>query len=147
FALPLVPVPPAGLPSTLLDRRPDIRQAEEVLVAANAQIGIARAALFPTLSLTAAAGAQSAELDTLLTTGAGIWTLGFGLALPIFDAGRRSARVEQAEARSEQALVGYQRSIETAFREVADALVNVEETAAAEDELKLRLQAARSALD
>src|SRR5439155_3128823 len=122
FTLPIPPTPPPGLPSTLLERRPDIRSAEQVMVAANAQIGIARAALFPTISLTAALGQQSAELGQLLTSGAGIWTLGFGLAAPIFDAGRRSARVEQAEARSEQALVGYQRSIETAFREVADAL-------------------------
>jgi multidrug efflux system outer membrane protein len=147
FALPLPPVPPAGLPSSLLERRPDIRAAEQTLVAANALIGVARAALFPSISLTAALGAQSAELGNLLSSGAGIWSLGAGLALPIFDAGRREARVEQAEARREQALAGYQRSIETAFREVADALVNVAESAATEEELKLRLQAARSALE
>ena len=147
FALPLPPTPPPGLPSALLERRPDIRSAEQSMVAANAQIGVARAALFPTISLTAALGTQSAELGNLLTSGAGIWSLGAGLALPIFDAGRREARVEQAEARREQALAGYQRSIETAFREVADALVNVQESAAAEDELKLRLEAARNALE
>ena len=147
FALPLAPVPPAGLPSTLLDRRPDIRQAEEALVAANAQIGIARAALFPTLSLTAAAGVQSAELDTLLTTGARIWTLGFGLALPIFDAGRREARVDQARERREQALAGYQKAVETGFREVSDALVNVQQSGEREAELKARLDAARNALE
>ena len=147
FALPLPPTPPPGLPSSLLDRRPDIRSAEETMVAANAQIGIARAALFPTISLTAGLGTQSAELGQLVSSGAGIWSLGFGLALPIFDAGRREARVEQAEARREQALAGYQRSIETAFREVSDALVNVEQSAGTEEELKLRLQAARSALE
>jgi multidrug efflux system outer membrane protein len=147
FKLPLVPVPPAGLPSTLLDRRPDIRQAEENLVAANAQIGIARAALFPTVSLTAGAGQQSGELDTLLTTGARIWSLGFGLALPIFDAGRREARVDQARARREQAVAGYQRAIESGFREVADALVNVQQTGASEAELLARLDAARNALE
>jgi multidrug efflux system outer membrane protein len=147
FTLPLVPVPPAGLPSTLLDRRPDIRQAEENLVAANAQIGIARAALFPAVSLTAGAGQQSGELDTLLTTGARIWSLGFGLALPIFDAGRREARVDQARARREQAVAGYQRSVETGFREVSDALVNVQQTGATEAELLARLEAARNALE
>ena len=147
FALPLVPVPPAGLPSALLDRRPDIRQAEENLVAANAQSGIARAALFPAVSLTAGAGVQSGELDTLLTSGARIWSLGFGLALPIFDAGRREARVDQARARREQAVAGYQRAIESGFREVADALVNVQQTGASEAELRERLQAARSALE
>jgi len=147
FALPLPPTPPAGLPSVLLDRRPDIRSAEQSMVAANAQIGIARAALFPAISLTAALGTQSAELGQLLSSGAGIWSLGFGLALPIFDAGRREARVEQAEARREQALANYQRSVETAFREVSDALVNVEQSAGTEAELQARLQAARSALE
>jgi outer membrane protein, multidrug efflux system len=147
FALPIPPTPPAGLPSSLLERRPDIRSAEQGMIAANAQIGVARAALFPTISLTASLGAQSAELGQLLTSGAGIWSLGAGLAAPIFDAGRREARVEQAQARHEQALAGYQRSIESGFREVADALVNVGESAATEKELELRLQAARSALE
>jgi multidrug efflux system outer membrane protein len=147
FALPVPPAPPAGLPSALLDRRPDIRSAEQSLAAANAQIGVARAALFPTVSLTGALGAQSAELSDLLASGAGIWSLGFGLSLPIFDAGRREARVEQADARREQALANYQRSIETAFREVSDALVNVGESAGTEADLAARLQAARSALE
>jgi multidrug efflux system outer membrane protein len=147
FALPIPPTPPAGLPSALLERRPDVRSSEQSLVAANAQIGVARAALFPAISLTGALGMQSAELGNLLTGGAGVWSLGLGLAAPIFDAGRREARVEQAEARREQALAGYQRSIESAFREVADALVNVAETAAAERELELRLLAARNALE
>jgi multidrug efflux system outer membrane protein len=147
FNLPLAPVPPAGLPSTLRERRPDIRPAEEVLVAANAQIGVARAALFPTLSLTAAFGGQSAELADLLTGPGRIWTLGAGLTAPIFDAGRREARVEQARARREQALAGYRKAIETGFREVSDALVNVEQSAASETELQARLEAARNALD
>jgi multidrug efflux system outer membrane protein len=147
FALPMPPLPPAGLPSSLLERRPDIRAAEQTLVAANAQIGVARAALFPAISLTGALGAQSAEFSTLLSSGAGIWSLGFGLALPIFDGGRRSARVDQAEARREQQVASYQRSIETAFREVADALVNVEQTGGAETDLQVRLEAARNALE
>ena len=148
FALPTVPLPPAGLPSTLLDRRPDIRQAEETLVAANAQIGIARAALFPTVSLTAGAGIQSAQFADLVGgPGAAIWNVGVALSAPIFDAGRRSARVDQASARREQAVAGYQRAIETGFREVADALVNVQQTGESEAELKDRLDAARNALD
>jgi outer membrane protein, multidrug efflux system len=147
FALPLPPTPPPGLPSALLERRPDIRSAEQTMVGANALIGVARAALFPTISLTAALGTQSAELSTLLSSGAGIWTLGFGLALPIFDAGRREARVEQAEAVRSQALASYQGSIETAFREVSDALVNVEQTTGTEEELRARLEAARNALE
>jgi multidrug efflux system outer membrane protein len=147
FALPLPPVPPAGLPSALLERRPDIRSAEQSLVAANAQIGVARAALFPTLSLTASAGVQSAELAELFTNPARVWTLGAGLVGPIFDGGRREARVEQAEARREQAVAGYQRAIEAGFREVSDALVNVRESAQAEEELRGRLDAARKALE
>jgi len=148
FSLPLVPLPPAGMPSTLLDRRPDIRQAEENLVAANAQIGVARAALFPSVSLTASAGVQSAEFaDLVAGPGAAIWSLGVALAAPIFDAGRREARVEQAAARREQALAAYQRAIETGFREVADALVNVQQTGDSETELKARLDAARNALE
>jgi len=148
FSLPIVPLPPAGMPSTLLDRRPDIRQAEEALVAANAQIGVAKAALFPTISLTGFAGVQSAVFaDLLAGPGARIWSLGAGLSAPIFDAGRRGARVDQADARAQQAVAGYQRAVETGFREVSDALVNVQQTGESEEELMARLKAARNALE
>lgn len=147
FKLPVPPVPPSGLPSALLDRRPDIRNAEQNLVAANAQIGVAKAALFPSISLTGALGAQSAAFSNLLSGGAGIWSLGYALSLPIFDAGRREARVEQAEARQQQALAGYQSAVETAFREVSEALINAEQTGATETDLAARLQAARNALE
>ena len=148
FGLPIVPLPPAGLPSALLDRRPDIRQAEEGLVAANAQIGIARAAMFPTISLTASAGVQSAQFaDLVAGPGASIWSLGVALAGPIIDEGRREARVDQARARREQALAGYQKAVETGFREVSDALVNVQQSGESEAELKARLDAARNALE
>jgi multidrug efflux system outer membrane protein len=147
FALPVPPAPPAGLPSALLERRPDIRAAEQRLVAANALIGTARAALFPSISLTGELGGQSAELSDLLASGARVWSLGFGLTLPIFDGGRRSARVEQAEARRAQALAAYQGAIESGFREVADALVSIEHSAASEAELRARLDAARNALE
>jgi len=147
FALPLPPTPPAGLPSSLLERRPDVRAAEESMIAANAQIGVARAALFPSISLTGLLGSQSAEFSNLLSSGAGIWSIGFGLALPIFDAGRRTARVDQASARREQALANYQRAIETAFREVSDALVNIAQTGSSEADLQGRLEAARNALE
>jgi multidrug efflux system outer membrane protein len=147
FTLPVPPPLPPGLPSTLLERRPDVRAAEQTMVSANAQIGVARAAQFPTLSLTAAVGAQSAEFSDLLSKGAGIWSIGLNIAAPLFDAGRREARVDQARARSDQAVASYQRSVETAFREVADALVNVDRSNGSEAELQLRLQAARSALE
>ena len=147
FELPLPPAPPPGLPATLLARRPDIRSAEQAMIAANAQIGAARAALFPTVALTGSLGAQSAELSNLLASGAGVWSLGLSALAPIFDGGRREARVEQAEARRAQALAGYQRSIETAFREVADALASVAQAAGAEADLAARLAAARNALE
>src|SRR5204862_71389 len=118
------------------------------LRAANAQIGVARAALFPSITLTGAAGVQTAQFGDLLAgPGAAIWSIGAGLAAPIFDAGRRGARVDQAQARREQSVAGYQRAIETGFREVSDALVNVQQTGESEAELMLRLQAARNALD
>ena len=105
--------------------------------------GNARATLADPIGI----GSQSAEFADLLKSGAGIWNLGLGIAAPLFDAGRREARVDQATARREQAVAGYQRSVETAFREVADALVNVERSTSSEAELQLRLQAAGSALD
>jgi len=122
-SLPLPPVPPAGLPSALLENRPDIRQAEQALIAQNAQIGVAKAALYPSISLTGSFGGESLELGDILKSGARIWSLGLGLDLPIFDSGRRNARVDQATARQKQALAQYQTAIQGAFREVNDALV------------------------
>ncbi len=101
-ALPTPALPPAGLPSELLERRPDIRQAEQALIAANAQIGVAKAAMFPTITLTGALGAQSGELSKLRDSGSRIWSLGFGLSLPIFDSGRYRARTDAAIAREHQ---------------------------------------------
>lgn len=144
--LPAPPVPPPGLPSTLLERRPDILQAEEALIASNAQIGVAKADLFPVVSLTGSLGAQSKALAGLLAPGATIWSVGFGLTAPLFDAGRRNARVDAAVARQQQSLANYQKTTETAFREVADALTNVQRSASTEQDLQTRLTAVRDAL-
>jgi multidrug efflux system outer membrane protein len=144
--VPVPPVPPAGLPSELLARRPDIQQAEQQLISANAQIGIARAALLPSVSLTGALGGESRALATLLDSGSRIWSLGFGLTVPIFDWGRVAARVDAAEAREHQLVASYQKTIETAFREVADAITSSQLTAEAEDDLQVRAKAARNAL-
>ena len=122
--LPMPPEPPAGLPSSLLENRPDIREAEQNLIAENAQIGIAKAALYPSISLTGIFGGESLELGDILKSDARIWTLGLGLDLPIFDAGKRQSRVEQVTAQQKQALAQYQTAIQNAFREVNDALVN-----------------------
>ena len=102
--------------------------------------------MFPTISLTAYAGGQSTALATVLSSGASIWSLGFGLALPIFDAGRYAARMQAAEARQRQSVAGYQKAVETAFREVADALTTLQQTEASEQDLQLRATAARNAL-
>ena len=145
FALPVPPTPPAGLPSSLLERRPDIRAAEQTLIAANAQIGVARAARFPAVSLTAFLGGQSAAVEDIASSG--IWGLGIGVVAPLFDAGRRAAVEDQAAARYQQQLASWQRSVEGAFREVSDALVNLEETGNSEADLRARVEAARNALE
>ena len=144
--IPSPPLPPAGLPATLLERRPDIREAAATYEAANAQIGVARAAQFPTFSLTGALGAQSRELSTLFSAGAGIWSIGLGAVGPIFDGGRYAARTEQAEARARQSALSYEKTAQTAFREVSDALSNVRLTADAEQDLTRRVEQARNAL-
>jgi len=139
-ALPIPPLPPSGLPSQLLERRPDVRQAEATLAAATERIGVARAAQFPTLSLTGSFGVQSAELSSMFSSTSRVWSLGAGLLGPIIDGGRYAARTEQAQAQARQAEAGYQKAVETAFREVADALSNVRL------DLRSRVDQARNAL-
>jgi len=114
---------PAGLPSDLLTNRPDIRQAEHSLQAANANIGAARAAFFPRISLTGSYGSASNTLGGLFESGSGAWTFGPQLSLPIFDFGRNSANLDLSEVRKNKAVAAYEKTIQTAFREVADALV------------------------
>lgn len=114
---------PAGLPSDLLLRRPDIRAAEQQLIAANANIGAARANFFPRISLTTSLGRVSSDLDGLLGSGGQrAWLLGAGLDLPLFDMGRRQAGLEAAEAQRNIVVAQYEQSIQSAFQEVADAL-------------------------
>jgi len=144
--LPVPPIPPVDLPSALLERRPDIRAAEENLVSANAQIGVAKAALLPRISLTGAFGGESKDLSALVQSSGRIWSIGFALSLPIFTAGRLDAEVDATRARERQALATYQKSIQTAFREVADALVNVEQTRATVVDLEDSVDAARNTL-
>jgi multidrug efflux system outer membrane protein len=120
---PHVPDIPVGLPSALLERRPDIREAEQVLVAANANIGVAKAAYFPRISLTGTGGVQSAALSSLFSTPAGLWFVGAGLSQPIFNAGRTRSRVELSQAQQEEAVLAYQQAIQQSLREVSDALI------------------------
>ena len=114
---------PAGLPSSLLERRPDIRQAEQQLIAANAQIGVAKAAYFPQISLTADGGYQSSALTGLFAGPAGFWSIGGSAVQPVFEGGRIRNRVRFAEAQTQEATVFYERTIQQAFRDVSDALV------------------------
>jgi multidrug efflux system outer membrane protein len=118
-----LPEVPVGLPSALIERRPDIRQAEQLLVAANANIGVAKAAYFPQISLTGSGGVQSAALSALFATPAGLWFVGAGLTQPIFNAGRTRSRVALSKAQQEEALLAYQQTIQQSLREVSDALV------------------------
>jgi len=120
---PHAPEVPAGLPSSLLERRPDIREAEENLVAANAQIGVARAAYFPQISLTGSGGYESSALTNLFTGPAGIWSFAGSLVQPIFEGGRLKNNVRLAEAQRQELLLTYEQIIQGAFRDVSDALV------------------------
>ncbi len=126
--LPLIEQPhppevPAGLPSSLLERRPDIREAEQKLVAANAQIGVAKAAYYPNIALTANAGYASSALTSLFTGPAGWWAFGGTLTQPIFAGGRIKSGVGYTEAQQQEFLLMYRKTIQEAFRGVSDSLV------------------------
>ncbi len=120
---PHAPQVPVGLPSSLLERRPDIRAAEANLIAANAQIGVARAAYFPQVSLTGIAGYESPALTGLFTGPAGVWNLAASLTQPIFEGGRLKSNVRLTEAERDQMVLTYQQTIQGAFRDVSNALV------------------------
>ena len=123
-----VPGVPAGLPSELLERRPDLRQAEQNLIAANARIGAAKALYFPTISLTALSGGVSTQLSNLFSGANRVWSYGGDATMPVFTAGRTAGVVQQAEALQQQALLQYEKSIQNAFREVEDALVSLQKS-------------------
>ena len=122
------PVAPAGLPSSLLERRPDIREAEQKLIAANAQIGVAKAAYYPSISLTGALGVASGNLSELFNGASKVWQYGGSLGLPIFTAGLLAGQVQVAESVQQQALFAYQKAIQDAFRGVNDALIDQDRT-------------------
>jgi multidrug efflux system outer membrane protein len=123
-----LPTIPAGLPSDLLERRPDIQLAEQNLIAANALIGAAKAAYFPTISLTGLFGYASNGLSDLFNSQSKAWQYAAPITMPIFTAGAIAGQVQEAEAQQQQALFAYQRSIQEAFREVNDALINQDRT-------------------
>lgn len=139
--------PAAGLPSDLLARRPDIAAAEHRLRAANANIGVARAAYFPQISLTGSFGTASAELNGLFQSGSRAWSFGPSISLPLFDSGRRSNLQTLAEARRDEALAAYDKTVQSAFRDVADALAALHwldgQQQVASDAVRVQAQRAR----
>ena len=130
-----LPVVPAGLPSTLLERRPDVAAAERALAAAQERIGVAKAAFFPAISLTGAAGFASGDIDRLFQADSRVWSIGPSLYLPIFQGGRNRANLERSRAAHDEAVAGFRQRVLVAFREVQDAL-----TAAALLETQTRAQ-------
>jgi multidrug efflux system outer membrane protein len=138
IALPSVP---AGLPSDLLLRRPDIRQAEQQLIAANARIGVAKGQYFPSISLTGLFGSASRDLGDLFTGPAGQWNFAGSLAGPIFTAGRIKGDVKAAQAIQQEALFGYEKAIKNSFREFEDALIDQDRTRVQLDAQKKQVEA------
>ena len=143
---PLIPQVPTGLPSALLERRPDVVEAEQTLVAANANIGVVRANFFPEVSLTGSGGFQSAALSSLLTGPAAFFTVGATLLQPVFTAGRTRSQVELAEARRDEVLLAYQQTILESLRDVSDALIAYRRNREFRDQQQLLTRSAGDAL-
>ncbi len=145
--LPNPPIPPAGIPSRLMDNRPDIRQIEQELVAANANLTVAKTALYPSISLTTYYGGESLLLSDLLVPPARVWGIGLGLNLPIFNAGRLQSRIDQLSAVQKQLIAKYESVLQKAFQEVNDALVNLRQQTEREAALAASVAAAEKALE
>jgi outer membrane protein, multidrug efflux system len=142
---PHQPEVPAGLPSALIERRPDVQRAEQELVAANAQIGVARAAYFPDIALTGQGGFESRALSALFSATNIIWSAAATATQPVFTAGRTKSRVAIAEARRDEATIAYQQTVRQSFREVSDALIGYQKTREAGSQLALLTESARDA--
>ena len=132
-----LPGVPAGLPSDILEQRPDIRQAEQNLIAANARIGVARALYFPSITLTGFMGTESARLSDLFTGPAHIWSYAGQATMPVFTAGKISGTVKTAEAMQQEMLARYEQAVQDGFRDVEDALIDHKKTG---EQLQAKLQ-------
>lgn len=144
-ALPIPPVPPAGIPSELLEARPDVRKAEELLVSANAQIGVAKANFFPSFSLTGLYGAQSVGFSNFLGANGAIWAATLGLVQPLFTGGALTGALDTAKGKQQEALANYVKTVRAAFGEVSDALASVQQTSEAERYLTAQVKASGKA--
>ena len=145
--LPIPPVPPPGLPSTLLESRPDIAKAEQDLVAANARIGVAQANLFPVFSLTGLFGVQTIDLTQAISPQSTVWSAGLGLVAPIFSGGLLQGRLDYARAQQQEYLGTYIKVVRNGFGEVSDALVNVRQTLTTEGYLATQVAASTKSQD
>ena len=145
-AIPVPPATPAGLPSQLLERRPDVREAEANLEAATERIGVAKGSEFPALTLTGTLGSAATQASQLFTTGARTWSVGAGLVGPIIDGGRYKARTDQAVAQAKQAQGAYEAAVRSAFRDVLDAISNVKHANDSEVELTNLVDQSQKAL-
>lgn len=145
-ALTVPPSVPSGLPSEILERRPDLRQAEQSLIAANARIGQAKAAYYPSISLTGFFGGESTSLSSLFNAPARVWQFAGSAAQTVFDAGRTQSRVGVVEARQQQALAQYQSAIQNAFKDALDALVIQRKARESMEAEQLRIDALQSSM-
>ncbi|MGB9310075.1 MAG: efflux transporter outer membrane subunit, partial [Candidatus Acidiferrales bacterium] len=144
---PHPPSVPPGLPSALLERRPDIQQQEQLLVAANAQIGVAKAAYYPDIALTGTAGFQSLALGKLFSGPSSMWNVGPTLTVPIFTAGKIKSNVKLTEAQRQQALLTYQQTIQQAFRDVSDSLIAYQKNREYREQQELLTASAKDSAD
>lgn len=138
---------PAGLPSSLLERRPDIRSAEQQLVAANADVGQAKAAFFPQLTLTGLAGFQSVSLGDLFSSGSRVWQFGPTVTFPLFTGGQLRGTYQEAKARFDESLASYRKTVQNAFREVSDALIAYQRTREFREHQQLLAESNRNATE
>ena len=138
---------PPGLPASLLERRPDVVQAEQLLVAANANVGVAKALFFPAINLTGFLGGVSGDLTTMLGNSGGLWSIGGGLLQPIFNAGRLKHNLESARAAANEAVALYQKAALNGYREVANALISIQKIGETRIERQAAVDALRDAAD
>lgn len=146
-ALPHAPALPPGLPSDLLERRPDVAAAERAVAAANAQIGVSRAAAFPSVTLGLGVGSQSRAFDTLFDAGSLLWSLGSSLAVSVFDAGRNDARLQASRAAHAASVAAYRQTVLRAVQEVEDGLGGLQALALAADRAGAAVASAQRVLD
>jgi multidrug efflux system outer membrane protein len=146
-ATQLPPAVPAGLPASLLERRPDVVEAEQLLVSANANVGVAKSLFFPTVSLTGFLGAVSGDLTTLLGGSGGVWQVSPGLLQPVFNAGRLRQNLEAARASFDEAVAQYQKAALNSYREVADALITIQKLSLIRAQVELGVAALADADD